>query len=199
MPRARWDRLLRTAAHEFADRGFAQASLNRVIREVGMSKSSFYHYLGSKEQLFDAVVSEFGPSLVAEIRPPTVEDLEADLWGELEALVQRLVRAGLGERVYWLLGRMWYLPGVPSDAQSALGRGKAGLGTWLRDAVDAGRRAGAVRTDLPAALQARVLLAVAQVFDEWLLTEVAGKTSRPDMIETSRAQLAAVRRLIGSD
>jgi hypothetical protein len=37
----RWDRLLRAAAQEFAQAGYEHASLNRVIRACGMSKSSF--------------------------------------------------------------------------------------------------------------------------------------------------------------
>ena len=52
----RWDRLLRAAADEFAQAGYEQASLNRIIRACGMSKSSFYHYVDSKEQLFERVL-----------------------------------------------------------------------------------------------------------------------------------------------
>lgn len=195
MPAERQDRMLRAAAHEFAEHGYEQASLNRVIRAVGMSKSSFYHFVGSKERLFDAVVAAFGPGLVAAMRPPTVAQLEADFWGELESLVHRLAQAGQQDPAHWLLGRMWYLPGAPNDDSSALGRGKAGLERWLRQALDTGRRAGSVRTDLPADLQAKLLVAVGQVLDEWMLTAQEAN----DAEALVGAQLAAVRRLLGPD
>jgi len=35
-----------------------------------MSKSSFYHYLGSKEALFDTVVTEVGAALVDSLDVP---------------------------------------------------------------------------------------------------------------------------------
>jgi hypothetical protein len=66
--------LLETAAREFARAGYERASLNRIIRSCGMSKSSFYYYLGSKEALFDAVVTEGGAALVAAMDVPDPDE-----------------------------------------------------------------------------------------------------------------------------
>ncbi|MGH3660115.1 MAG: TetR/AcrR family transcriptional regulator, partial [Micromonosporaceae bacterium] len=75
LPPERRRNLLDTAAREFARSGFERASLNRIIRVCGMSKSSFYHYFTSKDALFDAVIAEVGAILVAEFALPAPEDL----------------------------------------------------------------------------------------------------------------------------
>jgi AcrR family transcriptional regulator len=53
-----------------AAHGFEQASLNAIIRACGMSKSSFYHYFGSKEALFDRVVEEASAALARDLDAP---------------------------------------------------------------------------------------------------------------------------------
>ena len=40
--------ILRAAGEEFAEKGFAGASINRIIRESGMSKGSVYYYFEDK-------------------------------------------------------------------------------------------------------------------------------------------------------
>jgi AcrR family transcriptional regulator len=56
LPRQR-ERLLRAAASEFAQRGYAGASSESISRRAGMSKATFYEHFANKEQcilaLFD--------------------------------------------------------------------------------------------------------------------------------------------------
>jgi AcrR family transcriptional regulator len=193
----RWDRLLRTAAKEFAQAGYERASLNRIIGECGMSKSSFYHYVDSKEQLFEHVLRTYGPALIEALTLPNEAELGRDFWAEIDGIAARLLELSARDPIYGLIGRMCYLPDAPSGDATALGHGFALVLAWLQRAIEVGRRDGAVRDDLPAELQARALLAVVRVFDEWSLTQM------PPDIETQqrlvKAQLAAIRRLIGSD
>ncbi|WP_286300434.1 TetR/AcrR family transcriptional regulator [Microbacterium suwonense] len=56
--------LIEATVAEFAAAGYEGASLNRIIRAAGISKSSFYHAVGSKAELLDAVVE----SLIADVR-----------------------------------------------------------------------------------------------------------------------------------
>ena len=192
----RWDRLLRAAADEFAQAGYEQASLNRIIRACGLSKSSFYHYVASKEQLFERVLWAYGPTLIDILELPSEEELARDFWGELDGIVDRLAAAGTQDPIYALIGRMCYLPGAPSAEKTALGQGFAKVLAWLHRAIQVGRQARAVRDDLPVELQAQVVLAVLRVFDEWSLTRMpAGGEAQQRLIE---AQLAAIQRLIGT-
>lgn len=194
----KWPQLLRTAAAEFAEHGYDRASLNRVIRDVGMSKSSFYHAVPSKQALYDAVLDELGPALVAAVAPPETAGLETDFWGELEAAAERLARAGQQDPVFWQLGRMWYLPGAPAGSDSAMGRAAGQVAAWVERAVETGRRVGAVRDDLPSDLQVRLALAVVQVLDEWAITNLAGAGAADGdtLAEAGRAPFAVVRRLL---
>jgi AcrR family transcriptional regulator len=193
----RWDHLLRAAAEEFAQAGYQQASLNRIIRACGMSKSSFYHYVASKEQLFERVLWTYGPALVEALELPSEDELARDFWGELNGIVDRLTAAGTQDPIYTSIGRMCYLPGAPSGEETALGQGFAQVLAWLHRAIQVGRRAGVVRDDLPVELQAQVVLAVLRVLDEWGLTQMpADDEAQKRLIE---AQLTAIHRLIGSD
>ena len=59
------ERLLRAAADEFAQVGFAGASSETISRRAGMTKATFYEHFSNKEEcmiaLFDtAVLPHFG-------------------------------------------------------------------------------------------------------------------------------------------
>lgn len=43
---------------EFLEKGFAGASLRNIVKEAGVTTGAFYGYYHSKEDLFDALVSE---------------------------------------------------------------------------------------------------------------------------------------------
>jgi AcrR family transcriptional regulator len=49
------ERLLRAAAAEFADRGYAGASSESISRRAGMSKATFYEHFANKEECIIAL------------------------------------------------------------------------------------------------------------------------------------------------
>ncbi len=66
LPRQR-ERLLRAAAAEFAERGYAGASSESISRRAGMSKATFYEHFANKEDcilaLFDTAAQTVGASM----------------------------------------------------------------------------------------------------------------------------------------
>jgi AcrR family transcriptional regulator len=50
------DALIREAIDEFAARGYDNASINRILARVGMSKGQFYYHFADKEALYLALV-----------------------------------------------------------------------------------------------------------------------------------------------
>lgn len=50
--------ILDAAIHEFAEKGFEQASTNRIAKQAGVSKGLIFHYFESKEKLFEACVND---------------------------------------------------------------------------------------------------------------------------------------------
>src|SRR5579875_314420 len=56
MPQEKRERLLLIAAQEFAAHGYEGASLNRILEEAQLGKSSAYYYFEDKADLFCTVV-----------------------------------------------------------------------------------------------------------------------------------------------
>lgn len=55
LPEDKQERILDGALSEFADKGYARASLNRVVASLGISKGSIFQYFSDKSGLFSAV------------------------------------------------------------------------------------------------------------------------------------------------
>src|SRR5215472_5941161 len=76
MPGEKRERLLTVAAQEFAARGFEAASLNHILEEAQIGKSSAYYYFEDKaDRLQLAPTSEALASLSAETFWPTIAAL----------------------------------------------------------------------------------------------------------------------------
>lgn len=190
--------LLMTAAHEFARAGFEHASLNSIIQACGMSKSSFYYYFTSKVALFDIVIDEAACALASDLRVPAPESLGTDFWKQIEDIFLRLLELSARQPWYIDLGKLFYLADVPVEGSQALKRCLARFAAWLDAALAAGRTSGAVRDDIPATLQAELVLAVLQAMDRWSLHH------SEDFVDDERQllvtkQLAALRRLLAPE
>ena len=64
LPDARRLHILETAARVFATHGFADASINAILEQAGVSKGAAYYYFDDKEDLFLTVVQYFAHELV---------------------------------------------------------------------------------------------------------------------------------------
>lgn len=190
--------LLEAAAEEFARAGYDDASLNRILRRCGLSKSSFYYYVESKAQLFAWVVTELGAELARTAQVPAPDTLaEAGFWDSVERLVLRLAALAEQDDRTAQVGRLFYLPGVPRRDGVGLARAEAAIEAWLRAALESGRVSGAVRTDVPAALQDALTLAVLRAFDEWTLQQTAlDSVPAVEVDALARAQVATLRRML---
>jgi AcrR family transcriptional regulator len=165
--------VLRTAAREFAAAGYEHASLNRIIAECAMSKSSFYHYFDSKAALFDTVVRRAMAGLAGELAAPPPEALDGpEFWDHLEVLAARVL--DLAARTDWYAdaARLFYLPDAPAAESPAVRESTAAIRTWFAGTLAVGRRCGQVRDDLPGALQAALVTDVVRSLDTWSLEHV---------------------------
>ncbi len=191
-------RLLATAAREFAESGYEGASLNRIIRECRMSKSSFYYYVDSKSHLFELVVRELLRELLDRLSVPDPREFAADFWPNTARVFERLTVLAREQPLFADVGRMFHLPGAPTDPGSAAGSALAAARSWLDRALAEGVAAGAVREDLPPSLLRDVTFAVLATFDEWTLRhqeDLDGEAMRALV----RGELAALRRLLAPD
>lgn len=190
--------LLGTAMREFVRHGFGGASLNRIIRSCGMSKSSFYHYFESKEALFDAVVTGITGDLRESVRVPAPEEFAVPgFWDAVARLSDDLMSAAARDRRLIDLWRLFYVSDAPSGEDGPLGRVRAGIDGWLAGVLAAGRSAGAVRADLPASLQAELTLALLWAFDAWALKNIR-EIDAAEGRRLADRQLDLLRRLLAA-
>ncbi|GAA2309366.1 hypothetical protein GCM10009853_078540 [Glycomyces scopariae] len=196
LPPRRRAALLGAAAEEFARAGYERASLNRVIRGQGMSKSSFYHYFASKEELFDAVVEDLAQAAAAALGAPPPEALaEGDFWSGVGDLTARLARLAREEPDAMRFAALFYLPDAPAGAPLAAVR--AAVDAWIDRALEVGRAGGAVGDGLPLALQRHLAKAVVWAMDEWTVANAADLAA-PELAGLPEAQLDALRRLLAA-
>ncbi|OIK25478.1 TetR/AcrR family transcriptional regulator [Streptomyces malaysiense] len=189
-------RLLETAAREFAARGYEQASLNAIIHACDMSKSSFYHYVGSKAGLFDAVVREATDELARSLDIPAPQELAGPhFWDRVTRLLADVLTvAGRGD---WHaeVGKLFYLPDAPVGRSPAVREALRSIRSWLDRTLSTGRECGAIRDDLPPSLQAALVSDVLRCLDRWSLQHL-DKTSALTRTDLTRAQIDVLRRLL---
>ncbi|MFZ5774553.1 MAG: TetR/AcrR family transcriptional regulator [Thermodesulfobacteriota bacterium] len=68
LPRDRQESLLRAAVAEFAEQGFQRASVNNIVRTLGIAKGSLYQYFDNKEALFLHVFDHFSDTVKQQVR-----------------------------------------------------------------------------------------------------------------------------------
>ncbi|HXY18515.1 MAG TPA: TetR family transcriptional regulator [Gemmatimonadales bacterium] len=161
-PRAR-SRLLRIATRQFAARGLEGASLNEILAEAGVSKGAYYYYFDDKDDLLATVLEDAADAMLARLAMPDTARLSReDFW----PTVQRLV-FGWAASVD-LAGDLFRVAVQLTPTQRRSPRFAPVLAkaqSLYRRLVEAGRRLGCVRTDLPVDVLVRLLEANDAVLD----------------------------------
>ena len=154
--------LVLAAGREFASHSFEQASLNRIIADCHMSKSSFYHVIDSKESLLTLVVDELRDDAAQDWTPPEPADFAPDFWAAAGLVFHDALRIWPHSRALGLLWRIVHANrGDP--AVTALG---SSFESWVAAALDVGRQTGAVDSACPAELQVLAATTLLTAFDE---------------------------------
>lgn len=165
MPLPRFQRLdpaaqatfLDVARAHFARDGRDGASLNRIIADAGLSKTSAYNYFDGKDDLYAAVVAGSLARLAAVLGDwPPVTD-EAALWAAFHAANARLAA---------------FLAANPDDRALLAAAGARGEGSpWLAAVFDNAVALGLVDLAPGRALMERATAAVLSAFDDWSLSQ----------------------------
>lgn len=89
LPAGRRELILREAVREFADSGYRQASVNRIVERTGIAKGSLYQYFANKEALFLYVYGCF-----ADLVKQTVREAAGQGEGDFFLRLDQVMRAG---------------------------------------------------------------------------------------------------------
>ncbi len=165
-------RLVTAAATAFTDVGYELASLNHIIGEAGMAKSSFYHYFPDKQRLHDHVVLTLRERLGAGLELPVLDDLDAQCYREAVTRVFSTLATTLAvDPQTRLLVRMFHHPLAARGPGGQLTRLRSEVAAWVDHAVAVGRRVGVLRQDVPARLLTDLALGILAVLATWVPDE----------------------------
>lgn len=78
-------RIIESAARIIGDRGYAEASIARIVEEVGISQGTFYRYFDTRQDLFDVVLPTYAERMLEFIQ----QHVDVDAVG-LEREMQRM-------------------------------------------------------------------------------------------------------------
>lgn len=84
-------RILESAAHVFASKGFHNAAVDDIVKASGTSKGAVYFYFESKDQIFLSLVEDYASTLAHDIQ--TGVQRARGLVAQIEAAISTLVRS----------------------------------------------------------------------------------------------------------
>lgn len=163
-PRPRYDAalLLDVAARVFTEHGYDGTSMEALSRASGLSKSSLYHHVSSKEELLRRALEHAVDPLFAIIDEPGARDGRAV--DRLEYVIERAVHVLVERLPYVTL--LLRVHGNTETERWALERRRAFdkvIARQVREAIADGD----LRSDIDAATTARLLLGLVNSLVEW--------------------------------
>jgi AcrR family transcriptional regulator len=166
---ARRDAILAAATEELARAGFEASSYNRIIERAGVSKGAMYYYFDDKEDLLLTALDDAVTRALAALGPaPAFRDAHG-FWDALGELYRRVTDFVAAEPA--LAGLL--KTALTRESSARVGEAVADYTTrlerWLAELLERGRALGAVRPDVSTGLLARLLTAMGDVTDRWLL------------------------------
>jgi len=149
---AKRGRVLDESLREFAEHGYHQASVNRIVGRLGIAKGSLFQYFGSKEGLFRRLFS----LALDEIKAPLKAIRDATDAESFPERLRRVFIAGAAfARSHPLIWRVYRRMTTQDDfplRETLLVKVREEALTYFRELVEGGQTRGEVRPDVdPAA------------------------------------------------
>ena len=171
LPEDKQRRITVAAVHEFAEYGFKQASVNRIVKETGIAKGSLYQYFAGKEALYLHVFADF-----IELVKQTVKENETTDDGELFRRIRFVIKAGLQfikthPEYFRLYTRLLSEEESPYRLE-LLAQVRFFPTEYFEPLIKKGQDAGVIRTDVSAGL---IVFMIDAVLDRFLLAISSGQ------------------------
>jgi len=150
-------RVLDESYREFAEHGYNQASINRIVGRLDIAKGSLFQYFGSKEGLFRHLFRR----AVDEIKAPLRAIRDTESAGDFPARLRRVFTASAAfaaaHPLLWgIYRRMLTQEDFPLRAR-LLSEVRAEALTFFRELIELGQERGEVRRDLDPAVAAFII------------------------------------------
>jgi AcrR family transcriptional regulator len=203
MPRPRFEklatekreRILETAAREFAHHGYDGASLNHILAEAGISKGAAYYYFDDKSDLFATVLEHYWVHVLGEANF-AIDRLDAPgFWPKINELYRQALNHAFEQPwilpLFKSLWKPWDMGALPAPLAARIGA----LREWLLELLERGQKLGTVRTDLPLDLLFALMAGMDDAADRWLM-ENWTRLDRERIQDLSMRMLDMVRRML---
>ncbi len=169
------NRIFTAALREFSEKGYAGASINRIVTDLGIAKGSIFQYFGDKEGLFTFVVLrslEMVKDHLKSVRDETIND---DFFSRIE----RLFTSGVSflrkhPRIYGLYTRILY-EGNLKFISRLLNAIRAESYQFLSEMIQLGIKRGEVRNNIDLTCAAFLLDSVLDRFLQAFMLEHFGQ------------------------
>ena len=181
MPLARFEsldeslktRILDVSKQEFATHGYEEASYNKIIQKIGISKGSMYYYFENKEDLFiTCLIDELRSTGMTIFEPREVSKLDDRevYWNSIQELMSKRWKDSLQHPRLMALIHQAASLGSEHPILRKLNSEVEGLTEYndLNVILDHGVRIGAIRSDVPF----DVLTRMSTEHKIWLLQEM---------------------------
>ncbi len=163
-------RLFELACGEFAAKGFSQASLNHIIAQMKMSKSSFYHYFSGKSDLFrQAMLHAMAPIREIAVTVEFSAKSAEEIWQEIADAFARALPVVQASPLIITAGRMFYRSREDPEGQVLTDDFLGEFSAWISGLLRLGQALGAFRDDLPESLLIDLILSMGMAMDRWML------------------------------
>ena len=177
--------LLAVAVTVFNERGYDGTSMEDLSGRLGISKSSIYHHVGSKEELLSLALDRALDGLFAVADElsgsddPAIERLERLVSGSVAVLASRLPYVTLLLRAR----------GNTATERRALARRRE-FDQIVADLVKQAERDGDIRPDVDPAVTARLLFGLVNSLIEWYRPGGRGAAAGPEALADSVCAVA---------
>ncbi|MEV4393489.1 TetR/AcrR family transcriptional regulator [Nonomuraea sp. NPDC049607] len=167
LPADRRESILQVAREHFARDGADRASYNKIIAELGISKTSAYQYFDGKEDLFAGVIEDVHARISQALGDWPDAGSAEQFWERLQAASGRLTAHGLAH---------------PDDLALLDASTAQDPAPWLAPVLDNGRALGVIRSDVDRELMLVATAAVLRAADVWAAARLRQGSAVPDVI-----------------
>jgi AcrR family transcriptional regulator len=148
LPSEKRQRVLEESLQEFAEHGYHQASINRIVGRLGIAKGSVFQYFGSKEGLFKHLFKSALDQIKAPLRAIRDAEEPKDFGARLRLIFSTSAAFARSHALIWrLYRRLIHQEDFPLRGM-LLGEVRAEALTFFREVVEAAQKRGEVRLDL---------------------------------------------------
>lgn len=188
---------IEAAFEEFALRSFQEASLNRLVKKLGIAKGSIYQYFDDKKALY-LYLKNYAVAQKQEFMQPAAVTSPDDFWNWLELLFQRGLAFDTQHPVMsQFLYRYSQERTVPEVAQDMV-RHDQEARLFFSAVITQQQEKGALKNHLNATMMAQLIVQISKTLLETLVaTNDSNYNPLGPVIQVSEAeQIRAVRQLI---